>query len=376
MVTITIIGWYGTETIGDRAIFAGLLRIFSECFDRYVIKWGSLIPHLTERTLLEDNGFYKEISDEKLKRIEIFDSLSAKSLKTNISESDILAIGGGPLMDIQCMYMLEYALKYAKKRKVRTLMLGCGWGPLKQHKYVQSAVHIVQYADLAIFRDSTSMMQFKHHYKGIKDVYSLIDPAFFSAQYFADRYPQIDDRTYIAVNFRDLKVDESYDSSSFELQKLVEFINFLLKRFPEKQIKLIPMHTFYVGGDDRIILEKIYRAVGSERLFVQHKPLSLKETMSIYRDALFCIGMRFHSIVLQTMVNGYNYILDYTEPQKGKIIGMIRQLEMEEQLKGRYASVTHSEELLIDEKNSKLEIGNNLIEKYREDYVRLIRSIL
>ncbi len=43
---ILIIGWYGTETIGDRAILAGLISFFSKVYRCFEIKIGSLYPFL------------------------------------------------------------------------------------------------------------------------------------------------------------------------------------------------------------------------------------------------------------------------------------------------------------------------------------------
>jgi len=37
--------------------------------------------------------------------------------------------------------------------------------------------------------------------------------------------------------------------------------------------------------------------------------------------------MRFHSVVLQTMVSGKNFVLDYTEPNKGKIAGFLNDID-------------------------------------------------
>jgi hypothetical protein len=37
--------------------------------------------------------------------------------------------------------------------------------------------------------------------------------------------------------------------------------------------------------------------------------------------------MRFHSVVFQTLLKGNNYILDYTEPDKGKIFGFINDID-------------------------------------------------
>ena len=41
----TVIGWYGTETIGDRAILSGILRLLSEVASDITIELGALYPY-------------------------------------------------------------------------------------------------------------------------------------------------------------------------------------------------------------------------------------------------------------------------------------------------------------------------------------------
>ena len=49
--------------------------------------------------------------------------------------------------------------------------------------------------------------------------------------------------------------------------------------------------------------------------------------METYSDAYFNIGMRFHSVVLQTISREKNYVLDSTEPKKGKTYGFLSDFE-------------------------------------------------
>ena len=109
---ITIIGWYGTETIGDRAILAGLISFFSKSFKSFEIKLGSLYPFFSERTLNEDCAFYKEITGKGYD-IKIFNSKKPKELVNAIKNSDLIVMGGGPLMDLNELFMVEYAFKKA-----------------------------------------------------------------------------------------------------------------------------------------------------------------------------------------------------------------------------------------------------------------------
>ena len=49
--------------------------------------------------------------------------------------------------------------------------------------------------------------------------------------------------------------------------------------------------------------------------------------MEIYSDAYINIDMRFHSVVLQIISSDKNYVLDSTEPKKGKTYGFLSDIE-------------------------------------------------
>ena len=99
------------------------------------------------------------------------------------------------------------------------------------------------------------------------------------------------------------------------------------------------MHYFHIGGDDRIYLNQIALNSDLKNITVQNANLSLKETMDVFKDSIFCVGMRFHSVILQTMVSGKNYILDYTEPATGKISGFLSEIDQSNFFVDRYTSL-------------------------------------
>ena len=78
-VKITIIGWYGTETIGDRAILSGIFTFFKKAFGEFEVKLGSLYPFFTQRTLNEDHNFWKG-SCNCIFPVQIFDSKKVQEL--------------------------------------------------------------------------------------------------------------------------------------------------------------------------------------------------------------------------------------------------------------------------------------------------------
>ena len=113
----------------------------------------------------------------------------------------------------------------------------------------------------------------------------------------------------------------------------------------------------------------------TDKIIVQSKPLSLYETMKIYYDAEYCYGMRFHSVLLQTILNGNNIILDYTDPTKGKIIGLLKQLNVEEQYVNSYVSLPLGQYEKVTPSNHTI-VPDNLIEGFKDIYIKELQNIL
>lgn len=336
---ITIIGWYGTETIGDRAILAGLINIFSKCFDSIEIRLGCLGTLLSERTIDEDEGFYIHCSANKLKKINLFDSRYKKYLDDSISWADLVVIGGGPLMDIEPMYMLQYAIKKSRKLRKKSIVAGCGLGPLRTSKYKKIAASIVDLSDLSIFRDNSSLGIYRSLSNVNNSIYASIDPAVFATKCYRDyKKDDLVKEKYLAVNFRQPPVKEYGGLGHINDNFFVEFLSNVIKT-NSIAIRLVPMSTNWMGWDDRLFLNRICREVDSTNIIVYNKPLSLTDTMRVYSEADYCVGMRFHAVLLQTLLNGKNYVLDYTDPGIGKIIGLLGQLGLKEKVSRRYYSL-------------------------------------
>lgn len=336
---IAIIGWYGTETIGDRAILAGIFNILSKVYESFSISLGSLNPFYTRRTVLEDLSFYKKVSNERLYELNIFNSLDPHELKAAIRSCQVLMVGGGPLMDLGEMNMLEYAFLYATSKKKKKVIFGSGWGPLKDDYRIRQACLLVKLADFTIFRDSISLQECKK-YIPVDDnkVKSSIDPACFACQYFLEN--ALEKRNdHISVNFRDVSLEGKQYADRVIPDDIFVDLVVDIKNNVNLPIHLVPMHNFYIGGDDRIFLNKIEKLINDPQVSVIHRPLSLFETMEEYYHATMCVGMRFHSVLLQTLLNGNNFIVDYTDPNHGKIKGLINEFDMIDKYKPCYFSL-------------------------------------
>ena len=211
-------------------------------------------------------------------------------------------------------------------------------------------MNIFQNTDLAVLRDVKSVENIEalslnsKHSCVLGEIFSSLDPAVFaSCEYLKTMSPR-PSPDYIALNLRSFPEEYSTDKCASEINsKLKTFVADLSERFSTKTIKLIPMHYFHVGGDDRQFLNRLKLELNKENIKVQNHNLSLKETMQVFQNARFCVGMRFHAVVLQTIINGKNFILDYTEPGKGKISGFLKEIDFSNFYHERYWSLQENE---------------------------------
>lgn len=373
MEIINVIGWYGTETIGDRGILGGLIRVFSHRYSDFVIRLGSLYPFYSNRCIYEDLDFYRVLSDNKLREITTYDVTNIGELRHTIRQSDILCFGGGPLMDVPAMFNMEYAFSYAKRQHVKTAILGCGIGPLSQKNIIQSVMHLINLADVVILRDALSLDTYRS-LGGTKKLVVSVDPACFCAlAYYEHNIPANRRGNQCAMNFRDVSHDQY---ASAYLGKYKDYFRELIANCVDStsySIVLTPMHSFYHGGDDRYFLNSLAVDFPKERVQVMNNPLSLQQTLALFFDSDVCYGMRFHSVLFQTVLNGNNYIIDYTNPNNGKTIGLLKQLGLQDDYKSAYCSLVNNDfNLLTNEPHVNPTISHDYIRKCFDTYISLL----
>ncbi len=329
---VCILGWYGTETLGDRAILDGILSIFYQTYGKCDFLIGSLYPFFSERTVYEDGAIYERTAPNC--QITIFDV--KEKMAEYIKESDMVIMGGGPIMELDLLYLIYRGFKIAKSCNKKTVVLGCGLGPLKSRRLIGVAKKIITIADLVIFRDEESLKYANRLTNERYKFYALDDPAIISMQQYRGLSKGAEREEYLAINVRE--PDHHYPKMSESIEG--DFVKLIRKACESyEKVKLVPMHTFQVGKDDRKYMTRLASAVDCNNLEVLHKPLSLYELYEVYEKAQACIGMRYHSVVMQTLLNGNNYILDYTEKEKGKISGFINMLKKPDFYADRYVSI-------------------------------------
>lgn len=345
-MNIAVFGWYGTETIGDRGILLGLLKAFGDAYGRTRIRLGSFYPFYTERTLAEDMDMAVRMIGRQ-PDISLFHSRSPCEIVKAIRWADMVVIGGGPMMHFDPLYMFEFAIRLAHRMGKYTALAACGVGPLAYKSMQRSFVRMAEVCDLVLLRDALSEKTFREIFQRNNkippnNIHVICDPAVFCTLDF----PRGDRGDYIAVNLRDFP--EAYASGvSMRVNDwLMGMVHELAERLG--RIVLVPMNHFHVGTDDRVFLHKMASDLGLSKVAVTERILSLEETMRQFADANLCIGMRFHSVLFQTLLNGNNYILDYTDPRRGKIAGFVEEIGGADFYADRYVALQVEKQPSLD----------------------------
>lgn len=312
--------------MGDRAILDGILSVLNKVTEELEIKIGSLYPFYTERTLLEEKDVYCKSAPKA--KISIFDNKDKITRRNEIESSNLVIMGGGPLMDLSELYIIEDCFKYARRKKIPAFVMGCGIGPLTNGEYVQTVERIFDLSTAISLRDELSLKLAQKLYGDRFDMQCLGDPAVISIENFkySHHYKRKKDGNpkYASVNLREYPQKEYGGKNGISYPILIRFIEELEHNY--ESVCLVPMHTFFVGGDDRAILSQIAFDCNSNNINVIQKPMNLYELYENYSNATACVGMRYHSVVMQTILNGNNVILNYTDPQNGKTQGFINKI--------------------------------------------------
>lgn len=335
-MNICIVGWYGSETLGDRAILDGIITILSRRDEKTRLYLGSLHPFFSERTIFEDSFLYDQHNMDI--SIEVFDEENRKALANYIKKSDIVAMGGGPLDAISQLFIIRDAFSYAHKIGIKTALLGCGYSMISHKTYLKCLSEIISNSDLIIMRDKFSRDRMINDLKvncANKFLYSL-DPAEISViDYESTHHIENDNREdYWIINIRDL--DYVYGNKYDYNQNLFQIIKEISAQI--KNIRFMPMHSFYLGSDDRYIENKFSNRLGRRDINVIQNPPTLSQAYDLIMKCRGCIGVRYHSTVFETYLNGNNYIIDYTDPINGKVMSFVRSLENSTFYKNRYVN--------------------------------------
>ncbi|TQQ42017.1 polysaccharide pyruvyl transferase family protein [Vibrio cholerae] len=322
---IMICGWYGTETLGDKGIIGGVMHVLRKQFgDDIQFTLVSLYPYISQMTKRQMPEFRNTriVNPEQGVRL--------------ACEMDYVVFGGGPLMAIDSLAPMQAIFEKAKQGKAKTVVSGCGVGPLGDDWHNESIASILKLSDIRIYRDQRSRDHAKQIGVDTTDDAVAEDPAFtwlasIGEQLSSNIETDTDKNQTLLLGLRDFPYQE-YARHIPEEQALairdnyekvvVEALEILVAKRPGLTIRPLPMCTNHFGSDDRWFYRRLFRSNSTLEPCLDYSLLGREREPVFYcesfKNADALLAMRFHSLVFGLGLGVSSVGLDYTLG-KGKV---------------------------------------------------------
>lgn len=326
--TVLICGWYGTETLGDKAILGGVIASVRRAMPNARLLLASLYPYVSRMTCLQM---------PELAPVEVVDLAGAAR---RLHETDLLVFGGGPLMAIDEMADMEALFATAKDSGIPSIVAGCGVGPLGAAFRNAAIGHLLQLADVRIYRDEGSCKAARALGVDVSEDAVAEDPAF---EWIARRRREDAvvraERPTLLLGLRDWPYREyaaflpEAEAETIKVRfetEVMAALEALARRVPDLVILPLPMCTNHLGDDDRFYYRKLFEggrlaAYLDTRLLGQE--LAPNDYLAEFLKAHCALTMRFHASVFALGCGLPAVALDYTLGQ-GKVAAIAQRFGM------------------------------------------------
>jgi polysaccharide pyruvyl transferase WcaK-like protein/MoaA/NifB/PqqE/SkfB family radical SAM enzyme len=322
---VLICGWYGTETLGDKAILGGIVTSLLASLETMELHVASLEPYISDMTVRQ----MPELEGCKFHSI-------ADAVKIS-SSMDLVVFGGGPLMAIAPLADMIVIFQKALENKIPTLIAGCGVGPLGASYYNDGIKYLLLQASHRIYRDRKSLQSAQM--LGIDTSSDKVaeDPAFtwlqgcVSTDVSSHNQTKIIKQPSLLLGLRDWPYQEyAHNLSILEAERLkhrfeaevVAAIEELVNKYSNITIIPFPMCTNHIGGDDRWFYRRLLRNKSKMYDFLDLTYLGAEvnplDAVNVFQSASVALTMRFHSLVFALSLALPAVAIDYTLG-KGKV---------------------------------------------------------
>jgi polysaccharide pyruvyl transferase WcaK-like protein/MoaA/NifB/PqqE/SkfB family radical SAM enzyme len=311
---VLICGWYGTETLGDKAILAGVIGTLQSLVGPVEVTVASLNAYISEMTRMQ----MPELAGSGI--VDVPGAIAAAG------QQDLVVFGGGPIMAIHELADMEAILAAAKKAGVPTLVAGCGVGPIGAPAFQTQIGRVLALADARVYRDAKSLQAAAA--LGIDTSTDAVaeDPAFTWLATQPKRVPAADGGKVLMLGLRDFPwhdyaqhmtpAEGQAVARRFEDAVLAALDRLVAER-PDLTIRPLPMCTNHFGDDDRFFYRSLFQRASeavAERLDLSLLGRELPPTgyAEAFRDGDAMITMRFHSLVFALGLGLPAVAVDYT----------------------------------------------------------------
>ncbi len=332
---ILVCGWYGTETLGDKAILGGIVKAITNALGEFELHLVSLELYISQMTIRQM---------PELEGCQLHSITNALNL---IDSMDLVIFGGGPLAALKKTAEMSAIFERAVRAKIPTIAAGCGVGPLGSSYHNKAIKALLVGSSHRIYRDRKSMEIAQS--LGVdtsKDIVAedpaltwlkSVNPKDFSKHDNYDRPAPLQPKLLLGLRsfpYKHAKHLGRFKAEKIQLrfeEELLAGLELLLEEYPRLKILPFPMCTNHRGHDDRWFYRKLFRNKSSLKEAIDTKylgnELSPLECVDVFKSASVALTMRFHSLVFAIGAGIPAVTIDYTLG-KGKVKSLAENYEV------------------------------------------------
>ncbi len=307
--------------MGDKAILGQIIEELYETYGNNIaIVVSSIFPIITKRTLKELNFANLEVA-----------SVYSEEFVQYTKGSDVVVMGGGPLMDLDELSIPLLAFRLAKFGDKKTIIYGCGLGPLNDSGCVNIVKEMLNIADVIKLRDNKSVELAKSWIDKPIEIELSGDPAKKYLNRYLTKVAKPKEKVILTCFLREWTAEysqeslEDFDQLKINFEKgLASYIKKKAQEIKAQEILLDHMHNFAMGNDDRDFSRHFIKTYFTDFEIPISYNKKLSTINSIVESMLassYNVCMRFHSVVFAHTLDTDFTAIDYT--RGGKILNYL-----------------------------------------------------
>lgn len=306
---VAIMGWWGSETVGDIAILGQLLAECREVAPEASLAVVSFDPAVTSRSLasLDASGV----------------ALVSVGMRSawRIAFARCVVIGGGPLMESPSMIVWSWSVGLSRIAGARVLCYANGIGPIRTMRVERAVIALVRRATHVVLRDDDSLKWLLARDQAGRTTVSF-DPAFSFARGRIGGAALVR-RHQLALALRTppaayLDTLDAAAATEAFLDLVADSLNELSRTHLVPLIGVV-MHDGTGNSDDHAVYGRLRKKlVRPEMLTVQPGLHTVDDAIRDIAESRAALTVRFHAMILALAVGTPFVAVDYARPH-GKI---------------------------------------------------------
>lgn len=306
---VTIIGWWGSETVGDVAILGQLLEECTQVAPGRALRIVSFAPAITRASLSE------------LRRADVAVLPVGPRSALALLRSHAVIVGGGPLMDSPSMRVWWWRLRLARMTGARVLLYANGIGPVRLPTTSRAIHGILDAATHIALRDRASLEWAAPTLRN-RGAVLCVDPAWSYARSrrtrSASRRPDVLALALRLPGTAYRAPDADEDGGARFVTTIAAVLNRLAKERGMRFVGCV-MHEGFADSDDRELYGRLRQRLDDPaRLEVAPNRHTVDHVVRTMESATAALTVRFHGFVIAAATDTPVVAVDYASPQ-GKV---------------------------------------------------------